>query len=191
MNRGKNKEMQRLFKLKYPKITLLIIFIGIAYLLFSNLLVLEWVSHLDSLKYLGILIAGILFSFGFTTPFAIGFFIIVNPENLLLASLVGGIGAMISDLFIFKIIKYSFIDEFNQLQNSNPIKKINRIINKNIPQKIKIYLLYAFSGLIIASPLPDEVGVTMLAGLSNIRTITLMIVSFFANTIGILVMLAL
>jgi uncharacterized membrane protein YdjX (TVP38/TMEM64 family) len=51
--------------------------------------------------------------------------------------------------------------------------------------------MYAFAGILIASPLPDEAGVIMLAGLTKIKTWALAIISIILNTIGILIMLSL
>lgn len=181
--------MKRLFKLKYPKTILLILCIFAAYIIFSNSAITEIISHSGSFGYLGSFIAGLFFSFGFTTPFSIGYFLQLNPENILVNALIGGFGAMISDLFIFSVIRFSFLDEFNKLEKTKPIKYISNLIDKSFGHKIKSYLLYIFAGIIIASPLPDEVGVTMLAGLSKIKPISLGILSFIFNSLGILIIL--
>ena len=181
--------MRQLFNFRYPKITLLIVVGIIAYFIFSNSYVANYVSNLGSLSYLGIFIAGMLFTFGFTTPIAIGFFVTINPSNIFLSAVLGGLGALLSDLLIFKLIRFSFMDEFERLENTHPAKKLNALIRKEFGKKIRNYLLYVFSGIIIASPLPDEVGITMLAGLSHIKTSTLAIISFIFNTIGIFIML--
>lgn len=181
--------MKRLFRFRYPKITLLIILSVSAYFLFSNSNVQSFVHQAEGLSYLGIFIAGFLFSFGFTTPFAIGFFIIANPQNIYLAALIGGFGAMLADLTIFKIIRFSFMNEFNRLRKGVVIKDINKVLSSRLLSHIKVYLLYAFAGIIIASPLPDEVGVSMLAGLTKVKTRVLVIISFLMNSLGIFIML--
>jgi len=181
--------MRRLFKFKYPKIFICIITIALAYIMFKNPNVDSFVSHLGALSYLGIFIAGILFAFGFTAPFAVGFFIVLNPSNILLAGVIGGLGALLSDILIFKIIKLSFIDEFNNLKKTKVFVRLSFLIDKTVKGKIKIYLMYIFAGILIASPLPDEIGVTMLAGLSKIKLNTLAILSVLLNTLGILIIL--
>jgi len=181
--------MRGLFRFKYPKITLLIVFSVLAYILFSNASVQAFVSNFERFNYFGIFIAGILFSFGFTTPFAIGFFIVANPSNIYLAAVVGGFGALLSDLLIFKMIRFSFMDEFKRLEKTSAIKEINIILSSRFLSKVKIYFLYAFAGIVIASPLPDDLGVVMLAGLSKIKTRTLAVISFIMNSLGILVIL--
>ena len=181
--------MKRLFKFRYPKIATFIIIIGIAYILFSEPNVGSFVNSLGNYGYIGNFIAGLLFSFGFTTPFAVGFFVVYKANNIFLSAIIGGFGALISDIIIFKIVKFSFIDEFKRLEKTDRIKELRRLIDYEFGHKIRIYLLFVFAGIVIASPLPDELGVIMLAGLTRIRIRSFMVISFLFNTIGILVML--
>jgi len=46
-----------------------------------------------------------------------------------------------------------------------------------------------YLGILIASPLPDEAGVIMLAGLTKIKSNVFAILSFSLNTAGILILL--
>lgn len=183
--------MKRLFNFKYPKLLGLVIAIVLAYYLFSNSAVGGFVGHLGNWSYFGVFIAGMLFSFGFTAPFAAGFFITLNPESIWIIGLIGGIGAMVSDLLIFKFIRFSFNDEFNRLKREGASREIENMVNKTVGNKIRIYMTYAFAGILIASPLPDEAGVIMLAGLTRIRAGVLAVVGFILNTIGILILLTL
>ena len=181
--------MRRLFKFKYPKISIVALIVIIVYFVFTNENIAGFFSNLGNYGYLGIFVAGLLFSFGFTTPIAIALFLVINPENIYFAAVIGGFGALLSDMAIFKIIRFSFIDEFEKLEHTHPIKKLNLIMRKHIKKKIRVYLLYIFAGIIISSPLPDEVGVTMLAGLTHIKTFNLAVLSFFFNSLGIFIML--
>ena len=183
--------MKKLFKFRYPKLFGLLIAIVAAYFIFSNQTVADYISSLNSFGYIGVFIAGVFFTFGFTTPFATGFFIILNPENIWLAALLGGFGAMLMDLFIFSMIKFSFTDEFEGLENTKMMKELSRRINKTLSHRIKVYLMYALAGIIIASPLPDEAALILLAGLKRIKVSVLALISFVMNTIGILILLSL
>lgn len=180
---------KKLFALKYPKLFLLIISIALAYYIFSRPYVAEWISGLSILSYFGIFIGGLFLAFGFSAPFAIGFLITAQPESILLATLIGGFGAMVSDMIIFKAIKFSFMNEFNQIKKTNTIKRINKIIKNNKHIIIKHYLLYIFAGVMIATPLPDEVGVSMLAGLTSIKPKKLAIISLILHSIAVLLIL--
>lgn len=173
----------------YPKITLLIILIISSYYIFRNPQVNSFIASLNSWSYLGVFLAGMLFSFGFTTPFAIGFFIVLNPENIFLTGIIGGLGAMVTDLLILKFIRFSFMDEFDRLEHTPVIKKFIYLIENNLGHKISVYLMYIFTGVIMASPLPDEIGVIMLSGIKHINALVFSIATFILNTIGIILIL--
>jgi uncharacterized membrane protein YdjX (TVP38/TMEM64 family) len=183
--------MKRLFRFKYPKLALLAIATVAAYWLFSMPEVVAAINGLNGWEYLEIFVAGLFFSFGFTTPFAIGFFLTVEPSSVLGAALVGGLGAFLSDVVIFHTIKFSFMDEFHRLKRTAAMRKLRELIRRDFNAHVSNYLFYVFAGLIIASPLPDELGVSMLAGLTHIRPMTFAAISLLCNAAGILVMLVL
>lgn len=183
------QKIKRLIRIRYPKISLLIIAIILSYIIFSNEKVSAFVSSLGDLSYLGVFAAGMLFTLGFTSPFSAGFFIVLNPPNIWLAGVIGGFGALLTDLLIFRFIRFSFMDEFVRLEKTRLFKKTINLIDGKISKKIKTYLLYTIAGIFIASPLPDEAGIMMLAGLTKIKQNIFAIVSFLLNTIGITILL--
>jgi len=168
---------------------LFILAIVLAYVVFNNPAIGRFIHQLGNWSYFGVFIAGMLFAFGFTAPFAAGFFITLDPSNIWIAGIMGGVGAMFSDLLIFKFIRLSFRKEFNMLKKEKISRKLENMINRSMGNKIRIYLMYIFAGILIASPLPDEAGVIMLAGLTKIRQNILAIASFILNTIGIMLLL--
>ncbi len=181
--------MRRLFKFKYPKLLVLAIFIILSYLLFSNEDVQNFVLGLGNLSYIGVFLAGILLAFGFTAPFAVGFFIISDYPLIFIAAVLGALGAMVGDLIIFRFIRSYFMDEFIRLEHTKEVKKITELIKKEFSHKARIYLIYAFAGIAISSPLPDELGLVMLAGLTKINGFLLGKISFVLHFIGILIIL--
>jgi len=183
------EKAKKLFHFKYSKIFLLIIAIIFAYYIFKNPIISKEIKNLGEFSHIGFFIAGMFLAFGFSAPFAVGFFIISKPENILLAVFIGGLGASFSDWLIFKFIKISFMKEFNNLRKSGASKKINEIFNKNFSIRIRHYLLYIFAGILIATPLPDEIGVSMLAGLTTIKQRILVITSFILHCLAILIIL--
>jgi uncharacterized membrane protein YdjX (TVP38/TMEM64 family) len=176
---------KRIFSFKYPKLVLLGLFIILAYYLFTKPFMLDWISKLNDFSYLGIFVAGFLLAFGFTAPFSVGFLLNVSFGNIFLAAIIGTIGAVSADMFIFKMIKFSFMDEFDELGKTKTIKKIREILNYNTPLIIKHYLIYVFAGIMIATPLPDEIGVSMLAGLTHIKPLALAVLAFTLHFIVI------
>jgi hypothetical protein len=180
----------KLLKFKYPKLLGLAFAIVLAYWIFSKPEVAGFFSGLgNGLGYIGVAFAGFLFSFGFTTPFSIGMFITLAPKNIFLAAILGGFCAMLADLLIFNFVRFSFMDEFKRLERTGVMKEASKLIEYSLGHKLKVYLMYAFAGLIIASPLPDEAGVLILAGLTRIKQKNLAIISWIFNSLGIFVML--
>jgi uncharacterized membrane protein YdjX (TVP38/TMEM64 family) len=186
------KHLPRILKeFHYPKTFLLIFCIILAYFIFKNPSVNSWINNLDSLSYFGSFIAGILLAFGFSAPIAVGFFITLKTGNLILTAIIGGLGALLADLIIFNIVKITFNDELRRIRKTRIMKEIEKILEKDLGKKLEHYLLYAFAGILIATPLPDEVGVSMLAGLTHIKQKILAIISFILHTIGIFIILLL
>ena len=184
-----------LFGYKYPKLTGLVIAIILAYIIFTNSNVSSYVSSIENIGYIGIFIAGMLLPLGFTAPFAVGLLITLNVENVIVLSLIAGLGAMFSDLLIFHFIRLSFMDEIKRLERTKMIKDVEHEVNElaihyHIIKHFKIYIMYTFAGFILASPLPDEVGVAMLAGFTKIRQSIFIPMSFLLHTFVIFILLS-
>lgn len=181
----KELSISHLFKYKHAKLIVIAISIALSYLIFHNPLVIRYINALNYLSYLGVFIAGMLFVFLFSAPFGIGYFVTLNPVNLYLAAMIGGFGAAISDLLIFKFFKVSFKDEINEFEDHPVFKKFSYKLKTKIKAKLRLYLMYLLAGFIIATPLPDEAGILMLAGLKKINPLWLGIIAFAVHTIAI------
>ena len=171
---------------KYPKFLLLFITFLIAYLLFSGRTNPKFHVFIVSLGFFGTFLTGILFTYGFTAAPATAIFLILAKEqNIMLAGLIGGLGALLGDLFIFNFIRYSFKDEVKKMYR----EKLIVYANHKTPSFLKRYLLPVVAGFIIASPLPDEIGVTMIASSKSISAKVFSVISYLLNTAGIFVLL--
>jgi uncharacterized membrane protein YdjX (TVP38/TMEM64 family) len=179
-----------LFRFKYPKLSLFLICIILSYVLFTNASLDQYLIGLGQWSYLGVFFAGILFSFGFTSPFSAGLLIILKPENIFLAAIIGGFGSLLGDMLIFKFVKVSFEKEFSRLKRARPFLFLKSTAKKVIVPKLWHYLMFILAAFFFASPfIPDEAAVTLLAGLSNMSAKKLALISFICNTIGILFIL--
>jgi uncharacterized membrane protein YdjX (TVP38/TMEM64 family) len=173
-------------KIKYPKFTLLLLTFVIAYLLFSWRNTLPFQDLLLSLGYFGAFILGIFFAYGFTAAPATAFLLMLAKDyNIFLFGLIGGMGALTADLFLFTFIRSSFTDEIKEISNERAVKKLRHMIHGHL----KKYVVPALVGFIIASPLPDEIGVCLLAT-SKISPRAFSVLSYVLNTLGILAILA-
>ena len=175
--------------MKNPKKKLLrdflftILSIGVAVFLIKSGLVHEFIFSLDGLLWLGIIFAGLFFTSIFTTAPAIallGSFAQTTP--LLILAILGGLGAMIGDLIIFTFVRGKVSKGFDNLLKSPQGLRFSVIFKHEIFR----FFLPFFGAIVIASPLPDEVGVAML-GISKMSKKRFLILSFTLNSVGIFI----
>jgi uncharacterized membrane protein YdjX (TVP38/TMEM64 family) len=173
-------------KIKYPKFLILILTFVLAYFIFAGRTVLPFNEALSRLGYLGSFIVGLFYTYGFTTgPAAALFLILGETQNIFIAGMLGGFGALLGDLLIFKLIRTGFDDEVRLLEHEHIIRYVDSLI----PRKIKYYLAPIIGGLIIGSPLPDEIGVSIIAASRHVSQKAFMIISYTMNTLGIIILL--
>ncbi len=179
-----------LLKIRYPRLLLLLLTFVIAYVLFSQRDYGPLHSVLVSAGYFGTFLAGCFYAYGFTAAPATAVLLSLGGEqNLFLAATVGGLGALIGDLVIFFFIRYTFKDEIRQLFRT----KVARFIEKEeriVFGHLKKYAAMSFAGFIIASPLPTEVGVTLLASSRHLSIKKFALIAYCLHFLGILAILA-
>lgn len=178
------------YKNNFPKITSLLCTYAFTYVLFLAGLFDVLPNLLHGYGYLTMFAGGLLFSFGFTTPFAIAIFIeMAATVNPVLGAAIAGIGAMTSDLLIFKFIRFSFMDEIEQLKKIQPLRWFRRMEKDTVPTQIQKYIAWSIAGIILASPFPDELGVSVLSGDAHIHGKPFAAFCFTMNTLGVLLVL--
>ena len=158
----------------------------LALLLFNTPGFKEFIMRLGKLGYLGAFLAGLLFVSTFTI--ATGSVILITLSQTLpipLVILVAGCGAVIGDFLIYKFVKDNIEEEikpiYDELVNKSHIKKI-------LHTKYFSWTLPVLGTLIIASPLPDELGVSLL-GISQLRLVRFLAISLLSHTIGMSVLI--
>lgn len=177
---------------QYPKLCLLCGSFILAYVLY-HIGALDWFGHaLNGHGYASMFLGGMLFSYGFTAPFGIAIFVEMGHEvHPLIGAPLAGIGALLSDLFIFSIVRYSaFHDEIHRIQFSRPILWIRSLLHhERVSERMRNYILWAFAGIVIGSPLPDEFGVMLLGSVTELKERQFAMLCFALNTTGILLIL--
>ncbi len=177
--------MMRL-KIRYPKLMLLLLTFVAAYFLFKGREFPAFHGALLSLGYFGTFLAGFLFTYGFTAAPAIAVLLILaKGQNIVLSGIIGGAGALLGDWIIFNFIRSSFSSEFRKLSR----ERVIRYATGKVPRILKRYLIPVLAGFIIASPLPDELGVFLLASSRNISPRIFSVISYIFNTFGIFIIL--
>jgi hypothetical protein len=173
-------------KIKYPKLSLFIISVILVYFLFSGLAYKPLHDALVFMGYFGTFLAGLLYPYALTSAAGTGILLILAKEqNILLAGGVAGIGALISDIILFLFITHSFSDEVQKLSKETVVRTINRWI----PDSVRVYLLATFAGLLIASPLPTEIGILLMTSIKNMSFKKFIIIIYVLHVSAIFIIL--
>jgi len=129
-----------------------------------------------------IFIAGLFFTSAFTlAPAAIFLAELAQHAPPLTVALIGALGAMCGDLMLFLFIRDRFTEDVKGVLGR---KTVQRILN-SFHLGFWKWLAPLLGALIIASPLPDEFGLSLL-GLSQVRIGILLPLTFVMNFLGIL-----
>lgn len=176
---------------KYPKLLLLAATFVLAIVLYRAGVFRAFERTLDGGSYLSVFVAGFFFSYSFTTAFAIAFFIAVAPDvHPFAAAPLAGAGALCADFLLFRFIRSGLDDEIHRLKSTRLILWLGEVFHRHSPlERIRTYLLWSVAGLIIASPLPDELGVSLLSTVGEIDPRKFAVFCFAVNTLGVLAIL--
>ena len=137
------------------------------------------------------LLLPLLFSSLFVSTFTVSIatvilFNLAEHLNPLEIALIAGVGAVIGDTTIFQFIRTKgLVDEvkhFFQYFGSDRLKHL-------IHTKYFSWTLPVIGAILIASPLPDEIGVTLM-GISRMKTYQFLIISFILNAVGIFLIIS-
>jgi hypothetical protein len=138
---------------------------------------------------LGIFAMGWLYSYGFSAPFATEILIHLHPNNLLITTLIGATGALFANVMFYFFSEKVFHKDIQSLDPSHPLKKMHTALRKKVKHpflKVGTFILGAF---MISSPLPDDIGITMLSGINAIHDRTFTLLCFALHWIGIYLIL--
>ncbi|MDO8590370.1 MAG: hypothetical protein Q7R65_00125 [bacterium] len=136
----------------------------------------------EELELLGSFVAGMFFTSVFTTPMAIVTLgKIASVHGVISTAILGASGAVIGDLIIFRFIRDRLGEHLLELMRHQGTGKKFKVL-----LKLRYFRWFTFmvGGLIIASPLPDELGVSLM-GFSKMRLLWFIPLSFLFNFIGI------
>lgn len=173
-------------KIQYPKLFLLMASVVLSYVLFRSNFFGEMAYVMNGGGYFSVFLAGLLLSYGFTAAFAIGFFVTLAPDvNIFLGALIAATGSALSDLCIFRFIRHSFMGELEKLKSTWWFQHFIHLFHTHLSERVKKYVLWMIAGFLIASPLPDEFGVSLLSGFSNINPIAFAMIAFGCNLVGV------
>ena len=167
---------------KYPYLTAILISILIAIILAQNQTFKAWLLNLGSLEYIGALFAGMLFVSSFTVAIST-VVIVIMTQNIhpMALALIGGVGAVMGDYLVFKLVRSHLQEELAMLFGKKETSHIKALLHS----KYIAWTLPIIGVAIIASPLPDELGVSLL-GISKMSEARFILISYLSNAVGIL-----
>lgn len=161
---------------------IIILSIVIAVILVKTGALKSLLTSTQELKFIGSFVAGIFFVSVFTAaPATVVLAEIAQSNSIFWVAFFGGIGALVGDLVIFRFIKDRLSADFLYLIKKSKSERLISIF------RLKLFRwLIPFAGaLVVASPLPDELGLTMM-GLAKMKTSLFIPLSFLLNFLGIL-----
>lgn len=165
-------------------IGIIVLSIIVAILLIKTGAIEEILKRTRDLWFLDSFIAGMFFTSIFTTAPAIVALsgIAQSSQSVLLVAIFGGLGALCGDLIIFRFMRDRLGEDIMRLIKNSGNGRLRSIVRL----KFFRWLTFFLGALVIASPLPDELGLTMM-GFSKTKISLFIPVSFILNSLGILV----
>ncbi|MFH0773492.1 MAG: hypothetical protein V1922_04240 [bacterium] len=166
----------------YKNLTYFVISIIVGFVLLKTPFFREMIFHLGNFGYIGAFIGGILFVSTFTVSTGVALLLLLAETiNPIIIGLIAGLGAVVGDLVIFQYVRskglISEIKHFFEFFGSDKLKHL-------VHSKYFSWTLPVLGAIIIASPLPDEMGVGLM-GISKLKTSQFVLLSFVLNAIGI------
>lgn len=176
------KNHKSITKWKYKNLTLVLLSVILVVILSRIEVFHSFLLHLGGFGYVGAFIAGMFFVWTFTAATsALILLILAETLSPLEIGLIAGLGAVIGDVLIFHLVKDTLTNEIEDIYNHVDRKKH---LAKLFHSKYFNWMLPVLGSIIIASPLPDELGVSLM-GISKMNPVKFMILSYVLNSIGI------
>ena len=170
---------------KYKNLTFLFVSLVFAFFLGKHEPFHQFLLNLGSFGYIGAFIAGMLFvsTFGFATG-AVTLLVLAEKLNIFELGIIAGAGGVLGDFLLFRFVKDRLIDEVAPIYEKIEGNHLHKILHT----KYFRWMFPVIGAIIIASPLPDELGVSLM-GISKMKNKTFLILSFLLNATGIILVL--
>lgn len=163
-----------------------VISVLVAYILFQTGAFHTFVHSLQNFGYIGVFVAGMFFVSIFTAaPAAVILLTFSETLPMILVAAVAGVGSVLGDAIILSFISDHIDKSVTLISGEKGIKKVIRLLRHT---KYKFFLT-VIGAIVVASPLPDELGLTLM-GVSKIKPLTFIGISLVLNTLGIWILLS-
>ena len=147
----------------------------------------SFLLSLGNWGYIGAFFGGILFVSTFTAATGAVILIILSEKlSLIEMAVLAGLGGVVGDFAIFRFIKDGLLSEIIPIYHRLGGGHMTRILRT----KYFRWMLRIIGGIIIASPFPDELGVSLM-GITKIKTYQFLPLVFVLDTIGVFLFIVL
>ncbi len=172
---------------KFKNTFLLVISLIIFFYLADTPLIKNTITDIGSLGYFGAFLVGIFFVSTFTVaPATVVLFYLAKELTPLEVAVFAGMGSVLGDYLIFRFLKDRVFEEITPV-----IKRLGGLrLSHLLATPYFAWLAPVFGAIIIASPFPDEVGITLL-GISKLKNWQFLLLSLVLNTVGIFIIITL
>ncbi len=165
-------------------IIIVMLSIALAIALVKTGMLTHFLSSLGEWSWLGSFVAGLFFTSIFTTaPAIVSLGEIMQTHSILQTAFLGAIGSVLGDIIIFRFIRDRCCEHVMAIiGHKAEQRKIRAVL------KLKFFRWFTFllGGLIIASPFPDELGISLL-GFAKMKISWFIPLSFIFNFLGIVI----
>jgi len=168
---------------RYKNSAFLILSLVVLIFFADSHLVKKTIEAVGSVGYLGAVITGVFFVSTFTVvPAMVVLYNLAENLNPFWVAILAGLGAVVGDYIIFRFLKDRVFDELKPLF----YKLKGGYLVKIFRTPYFAWLTPLIGAAIVASPLPDEMGVGIL-GISKMKNWQFLLLSFFLNATGIFI----
>lgn len=170
----------------YKHTTLLVIAIALFIVFLDSAIMVAFFEWSTELGYIGAFIAGMLFVSLFTaTPAVVVLFELAQGNDPWGVALWATAGSLVGDYIILNIFEDKFVDEFNLIMRK---MGMNRTMRKLRTKRYRVFEgVLGFA--VVASPLPDEIGLALL-DISHLSKFRILVLCAIANFAGIAAIVA-
>lgn len=187
MAKRKVKFAKRLKKLwhsyEYKHTTAVLVFIGLFVIFFDSVFITSAINSIIKLGYLGAFLSGVLSVTFITTAPAVVLMIDFANSGLepYFLALVIAVGSTFGDYVILKLYQDHVIDELKPLLRKIKLGKLLTLLR----HRYTSWVLFLVGAGLIATPLPDEIGLSLM-GISHIKRRYILFICFLLNYVGTL-----
>lgn len=171
---------------KYKNLTLIVLSILIAILLSKYNFLDQFFFKIKYVPFAGSFIAGILYVSATTT--ALGILMLSDLSTTLHPieiALLAGLGGAVADFGLFRFFKNNLLSEITPIYNKLGGQRLTKLMY----HKLLRWSLPIIGAVIIASPFPDEIGISLL-GISKIKNYQFIVLSFILDTVGVFLLVS-